>query len=222
MAEEKTATWSDTYGDDISFDESELWETELGMSFDDHENIFRWQINDMSAVLLNNLRGAALGEICSPTYRLQEKDPKDISMSDVALANAVGWIRDVQLEDPHLTPVRLRLRVLAYIEEAAAQIDAVRWLCFFGYVLAKRKQDDLTWQSHKENTARDDALREGKKAYNLWREHMEAKLGDSTPLGEPDYPLGRDTPSETEGQDAPTSSSDSASISDTAQTASVG
>ena len=200
---EEAPTWANTYGDPISFDESELWETELGMSFDDYENIWRWQINDMSAVLLNNLRGNALGEICSPDYRLPEKPSKDLTMADVALANAVGWIRDVQLEDPDLPPVRLRMRVLAYIEEAAVQIDAIRWFCFFGYVIALRTENDLTWAAYKKRTPRDEAIKAGRDAYNLWREHMEAKLDDGTAAGETEYPLDPDEERETEEQDAP-------------------
>lgn len=197
-------TWETAYGEDISLAESELWELELGMSFDDHEEIWRWQLNDMSATLLKNIRGKALTELCDPDYVMPEKTIAELKMADMALANTIGWIRDVQ-EEGNFVPVEVRRRALYYIDQACRDIDAVSWLIFFGYVVAKRNELDLNWNDYRQRTSRIAAFEDGKTAYQLWRQYYDSQLGDvpQTPGATENYPLDLEKESEISSEEQP-------------------
>ena len=197
-------TWEELYGGDITIAESELFETEIGMSFDDHAEIGRWRTNDATATFVKNVHGLALSELCDPAYMPPKKKPKDLVFSDTLLINALAWFRDVQL-DGDFTPVETRRRVLFAIEQSSRDIDATRWLMFFGFIVKRRKEPDLNWYTYSLETGREEAIAFGTEAYDLWVEYMTGEMEDidEEHFSVPSFPLDTtesDSAGETEEQ----------------------
>ena len=174
----KEATWEDTYGADLTIAETELWSDNHMGSFDDQDEIWRFELNDMSRTLLLMMRGASLGQMCDPKYTPPEKKPDEMVNADVVLFNAYAWIREVQLTHADLPPVDIRRIALEKIDEAMGEKDVVGWIIFFGYVLARRENPTLAWSDYKANTARTEALKTGKQAFRMWRDYMDAQLAE--------------------------------------------
>ena len=166
------ATWEDTYGADLTIAETELWSDNHMGSFDDHDEIWRFELNDMSRSLLLMMRGGALGEMCDPKYIPKVKKPDEMTNAEAALINAYHWIRDVQLTHADLLPVDIRRLAIEKIDEAMGDKDVVGWVIFFSYVIARRENPTLAWSDYKANTARTEALKTGKQAFRMWRDYM--------------------------------------------------
>ena len=172
------ALWEDTYGADLTIAETELWSDNHMGSFDDQDEIVRFEINDMSRTLLLMMRGGALGEICDPKYVPPAKKPNEMTFADTAFLNAVHWLRDVQLTHAEVEPVDMRRLAVEKIEDAMGEKDVIGWIIFFGYVVARRENPTLAWSDYKANTSRTEALKAGKKAFRMWRDYMDGQLED--------------------------------------------
>ena len=190
-----TDTWllPDGTFDDLTIDETLLWQRHGCGSYDDHPQIWRWIINDLTMTDIQQMSAQEIHAYQHGLVKLPTKAP--YSTEELALLNAAGWILDVAWMLPDGTsPTEIRAAVIKAIIEEDTGCDPPLWLAHLTYVMARRETPQLDWATFCLEAIRADAVGLGANILGAWKRYRDSVVParKKEEEAEPEFPLGAD------------------------------